>query len=343
MRMQRAHGGHYLVMLCALGLMMLMALTFGSSEIALATISRVLLSLPEIASDSTSVIIVDIRLPRILLAFLVGALLGISGAAVQGMFRNPLAEPGILGISSGATLSVMFAIVLAPGLVQFLNSYIGLFTLPLFAFFGALSAAFVILYFQGKPRFDATSIILLGIGINLLAATGIGLCSYLASDQQLRTLTYWRLGSLGGANWAKVLCCLAGFFICAPLIAMKHKALNALLLGESEARHLGFRIEQDKQWIIFLCAVSVAFAVSFCGLIGFIGLVVPHMLRLVFGPNHKHLVPLSALLGSLVLVLADTIARTILAPAEMPVGIITAAIGTPVFLGLLLSQRRMVS
>ncbi len=341
MNRAKAHVGHYVFLTISLLLAMAVALSLGTTEIPL---KKIIDSLNDFltfrsASDNTSVILFEIRLPRVLLGFTVGALLGISGAAIQGMFRNPLAEPGILGVSSGATLSVMLAIVLFPGLVTILSNILGLFTLPLFAFIGALVATLIVMTIQAGSGLNTSTLILAGIGVNLLAATGIGLCSYLATDQQLRTLTFWGLGSLSSANWDKVWVCLIGLALCLPVLWLQHQCLNALLLGDSEARHLGFNIQRVKRLVVTFSALAVACAVAFCGLIGFIGLVVPHMLRLIFGPNHKHLLIMSALLGGLLLVLADLLCRLLLSPAELPIGIATASLGTPIFLLLLVKSR----
>ena len=277
----------------------------------------------------------SIRLPRVLLAVIVGAALAVSGAALQGLFRNPLADPGLIGISSGAALAVALMIVcIGP-----LPGILGLYGLSMAAFMGGLLTSIVIFRFAGLTGASSVTYILLaGIAINALASAGTGFLAYLSDDQELRSLTFWTMGSLGGALWPGVLIC-ASLVIPATFVLYRNaQRLNILLLGESEARHLGVDSERLKRNIIICTAISVGAAVAVSGIIGFVGLVIPHLIRLTLGPDHRLLIPASALLGAIILIIADTVSRTLLAPAEIPVGIFTSLIGGPFFLWLLIKQ-----
>ena len=277
----------------------------------------------------------SIRLPRVLLAVIVGAALAVSGAALQGLFRNPLADPGLIGISSGAALAVALMIVI----IGPLPGILGLYGLSIAAFMGGLLTSIVIFRFAGLTGASSVTYILLaGIAINALASAGTGFLAYLSDDQELRSLTFWTMGSLGGTLWPGVLIC-ASLVIPATFVLYRNaQRLNILLLGESEARHLGVDSERLKRNIIICTAISVGAAVAVSGIIGFVGLVIPHLIRLTLGPDHRLLIPASALLGAIILIIADTVSRTLLAPAEIPVGIFTSLIGGPFFLWLLIKQ-----
>lgn len=286
-------------------------------------------------------VLLSIRLPRVLLGLAVGAALGGAGALMQGLFRNPLADPGLVGVSSGAALAAAAVIVLG---VEFLPGFFKLFreyALPLSAFAGALAATLLVWRIAEVDGRSSLGVMLLaGIAVNALAVAGIGALSYVANDEQLRNLSFWSLGSLGGAN-AKVvaivgIAAIAGLFAAFRLAA----ALDALALGEAQAAHLGIEVHRIKARVIVLAALLTGASVAFCGMIAFLGLLAPHMVRLACGPAHRLLLPASALLGALLLTVADLVARTAFAPAEMPVGVITALIGGPFFLLLLLRERR---
>ncbi len=285
--------------------------------------------------------LLDIRLPRIALGALVGAALGISGAAMQGLFRNPLADPSLIGISSGAALAATFVVIVGD-LVSFaLPPIFQLFAFPLAAFVGAIITTIIIYRLSTIAGQTAVATLLLaGIAINALAQAFSGFLTFYATDTQIRSLTFWKLGSLGGGDWSTILVILP--FVLIPILIFSRLArpLNALLLGESEAGHLGFDIEKIKKLTIVLVALSVGASVAFTGLITFVGLVVPHLLRLIIGPDHRFLLPGSALLGAILLLTADLIARTLVAPAEMPIGVLTAIVGAPFFLWLLLRDRK---
>ncbi|MZR32270.1 iron chelate uptake ABC transporter family permease subunit [Sneathiella sp. DP05] len=286
-------------------------------------------------TDQQMAVLSSIRLPRVLLAIIVGSALAVSGAAMQGLFRNPLADPGLIGIATSAALAVAIVIVLAGPI----TGYFGLYAMSIAAFVGALVACFVIFRFAKLTgTFSVTYMLLTGIAINAMSAAGVGFLTFLSDDQQLRTLTFWTMGSLGGALWVSVIV-VTTIIVPSGLILIRNaRELNVLLLGENEAQYLGVDVERLKRTIVICTALSVGAAISVSGIIGFIGLVVPHLVRLTLGPDHRLLIPASAFLGAIMLLLADTVARTIVVPAEMPVGILTSMIGGPFFLWLLIKQ-----
>ncbi len=280
-------------------------------------------------------VVLAIRLPRVVLGILVGGALASAGALMQGLFRNPLADPGLLGVSSGAAFGAALVIVLGTAWAgPSLASWPPLLSLAAFA--GGLLATVVVHKLatrDGETRMSP--LLLAGIAMNALAGAATGLLTFLSTDQQLRTLTFWTLGSLGGATWPQVLALSPLLFF--PILASLSLAfpLNALLLGEAEARHLGIRVEKLKKGVVVLVALLVGTAVAVCGIIGFVGLVVPHLVRLWAGPDHRFLLPASALLGGTLLLGADLLARTMASPQEVPIGIVTSLLGTPFFLALL--------
>lgn len=286
-------------------------------------------------SDQQLAVIGSIRLPRVLLSAIVGAALAVSGAAMQSLFRNPLADPGVIGIASGAAFAVALVIVLAGPL----SGVLALYSLSLAAFAGGLLTCLLIFLFTGiNGSFSATYMLLAGIAINTLSGAATGFLSYLSDDQQLRALTFWTMGSFGGALWPGVIVAATIVLPATFLLIRNARALNILLLGDEEARQLGVDSKRLQRRVIICTALSVGAAVAVSGIIGFVGLVVPHLIRLTLGPDNRLLLPASALLGALLLVLADTVARTIVSPAELPVGILTSLIGGPFFLWLLVKQ-----
>lgn len=277
-------------------------------------------------------VINNVRLPRTLLAMAVGATLAQCGAVMQGLFRNPLADPGIIGVSSGAALGAALCIVLLPNASPLM--------IPMSAFALGLITTLVVYRLASSPT--GTSVVLLllsGVAIAALAGAGIGVLTYLASDIALRDLTLWQMGTIAGAQWIYVCLSLVTLVLISWRFRQDATALNALLLGEAEARHLGIDVDRLKLRLILLCALGVGVSVAATGIIGFIGLVVPHLVRMMLGPDHKRLLPTSALLGAALLALADIGARAFLPPAELPVGLVTALLGAPFFIYLLLQQR----
>ena len=284
-------------------------------------------------------VLAQIRLPRALLGCAVGAVLALSGVAMQGLFRNPLADPGLVGVSAGAALGAALAIVgaaLLDGVPAAWEPYL----LSLFAFAGGLGMALLV-YRLGRRdgRTHIATMLLAGIALTALAGALVGLLSYLADDTALRSLTFWNLGSLSGASYARLWPLLLITFGVALWLPRRAGALNALLLGESEARHLGFDVERIKRELVFCTALGVGAAVAAAGLVGFVGLLVPHLVRLLVGPDHRVVLPAAALAGASLLLLADLAARLLIAPAELPIGIVTALLGAPLFLYLLLRER----
>lgn len=287
-------------------------------------------------------ILVNIRLPRVVLAVLVGAALAISGASMQGMFRNPLADPGLIGVSSGAALATAIAMVVISTLSVPMIQTLGSALIPIAAFTGGtLATVLVYRLSTSNGKTDVATMLLAGIAINAMAGALIGFMIFLADDDQLRDLTFWTLGSLGGAMWSSVFIVLPFLLTAIILLPRLSKGLNTMMLGESEAKHLGVRVERLKKIIIVFVGLAVGAAVSVSGMIGFVGLVVPHILRLWIGPDHRFLMPGSAILGGVLLLGSDLAARTMVSPAELPIGVITASIGAPFFLWLLLRNRQM--
>lgn len=323
----------------------LIGLSSGAVSLSATEIAQVLaakLGLPAGTPDAVATTVIwEIRAPRLLMAMLVGAALTMAGAMLQGLFRNPLADPGLIGVSSGAAMGAVIAIVMLPRLGLTPDS-VGRYGLPVLAMGGAVGVTFLI-YQLSKVggRTHVASMLLTGIAVNAIGGAFTGLAvTVFASDQQLRSVTFWTLGSLAGANWEGV-GIIALIVIPSLIICLRYtKALNAFLLGEVEAWHLGVPVQSVKRAVIILSALMVGVTVAFCGIIGFVGLVVPHIIRLMFGPDHRFLLPGGALLGAAVLLMADTFARTSIAPAELSIGILTALLGGPFFLGLLLTGRK---
>jgi iron complex transport system permease protein len=285
-------------------------------------------------------VLTAIRSPRLVLGLLVGGTLAVSGAAMQGLFRNPLADPGLIGISSGAALAAVSVIVLGPLFLPALTGWLGSILLPLAAFSGGFAVTLLVYRLATvNGNVNIATLLLAGIAINALSGSVTGLLVYLANDEQLRSLTFWSMGSLGGVTWPVLLSGLPFFLLPLIMLPMLSRALNALLLGEAEAGHLGFPVETIKTVIIILVALGVGVSVALSGIIGFIGLVTPHVLRLWLGSDHRTLVPGSALLGATLLLSADLLARSVVAPAEISIGIITGLLGSPFFLWLLLRLK----
>ena len=281
-----------------------------------------------------SVVLYELRLPRIVMALLVGCILAQSGAILQGLFRNPLADPGIIGVSSGAAVGAIIAIVVLPEAWK-------TWSIPSFAFLAGLGTTFLVYALARSEKGTSVVILLLaGVAMSAFAGAAIGFMTYFADDNNLRELSVWQMGSLAKANPQELPLLVV---VCIGLIVLFQRqtnALNALLLGESEARHMGIDVEALKRTSIILVAIGVGVSVAYSGIIGFVGLVVPHIVRMLCGPNHRFLLPLSALLGGLLLLISDLFARTIISPSELPIGLITSLIGAPFFIVLLLRERK---
>lgn len=302
--------------------------------VAAILLSKLGLTLDVPVTPQQMAVLWNIRLPRVLLGALSGAALAVSGALLQGVFRNPLADPGLIGVSSGAALGAVAVIVsgLAP---------LGLFTLPFAAFVsGAATTLLVYRLSRRHGRTDVATLLLVGLALNAVAGAATGLLTYLADDAALRSIVFWTMGGLGGALWETLLAAAPGIALALLLAPRLGRALNLFALGEVEARHLGVTVEQVKRAAVLLAALATGASVALVGPIGFIGLIVPHMVRLAAGPDHRLLLPAAALGGASLLILADLVARTVAAPAEAPVGLITALAGGPFFLALILRSRR---
>lgn len=321
------------------------SLTAGASKAsALAVAAHWLGLAPTDAISPRDLLIVEqIRLPRVVMGLLVGAALAVSGAIMQGIFRNPLADPGLAGVSAGAGLGAATMIVLGGSLALPLASILSYAALPAAAFLGGLCTTLIL--YGLSTRLGRTSIatmLLAGIALGALSGAATGVLIYIADDKQLRDLTFWGMGSLGGATWPKIVTLalvLTASFAALPFMA---RGLNALALGEAAAWHMGVSVERLKRVAIVIVAAMTGASVAVSGGIGFVGIVVPHVLRLAIGPDLRFLLPASALLGGALLILADSVARTISAPAELPIGIVTALSGAPFFLWLLLRRRSIL-
>ena len=275
------------------------------------------------------------RIPRTLMGFLCGGALGVCGAALQGLFRNPLADPALVGVSGGAALGAVGGIVMA-------GPFLGTspFILPICAFLGALAATFLVQVISlQNGRVLVSTLLLAGIAVNALTGAGIGWMIYGANDSQLRDFTFWSLGSLAGTSWNNVLACAPFLMVSAVILLCRARALNALSLGESDAWHMGTPVESVKRSVLAASALAVGAGTAFTGIVGFIGLVAPHLVRMLCGADHRLVLPASFLIGGSLLSGADVLARVARAPAEVPVGIIVATIGAPFFVALLLRGK----
>ena len=340
----RTHRARRLCLWLTMALVTVAALSIqtGASGVSLGDVTRDWLSDAGI-DPRDRVILLNIRLPRLLLAMIIGAALAVSGAMMQGLFRNPLADPGIVGVGAGAGLGAVAAIVLAGVFPVWLTGFAGQQLVGIMAFAGSVTV--VLLLYRVATRGGRTSVatmLLAGIAVASLTGALTAVLIYLADDQQLRTLTFWGLGSLAGASWAKLwtaLPLILPALILSPLLA---RGLNGLALGEAAAGHMGLPVQKVKRGSILIVAAATGASVAVAGGIGFIGIVVPHLLRLAAGPDHRWLLPNAALLGATLLALADIVARMVVAPAELPIGIVTALIGAPVFLWILLNRRGVI-
>ena len=292
------------------------------------------------AQGTEHLVFMNIRLPRLLLGAAAGAGLGMAGTLMQGLFRNPLADPGLIGVSSGAALAAAGAIVLGPIWLPVLGFQLGSWALAVCAFAGGVLVTWLIYLLAQSGAGTRVSLMLLaGIAINALAGAGLGFLSYVSTDEQLRNVQLWLMGSLGQARWAAVWMVGTVVLVCMALAQRLARPLNAMALGEAQAQLLGVPVERTKRQAVWIAALTVGAVTSSTGMIGFIGLVAPHWVRLVAGPDHRVVLPCSALLGAALVLAADVVARTIVQPAEMPLGVLTALIGVPLFL-LMLRQFR---
>jgi iron complex transport system permease protein len=285
---------------------------------------------------TTGAVLYAIRAPRVLAAFAVGAALAAGGAAMQSLFRNPLADPGLLGVSSGAALAAVSVIVLGEKVMHIVPPGFRPWLLPIAAFLGGLAATVVVYRIANRSGVALVGTLLLaGIAINALTSAGIGMLVFIADDQQLRTLIFWTMGGFGAVTWTAIIPALLVLAISVPTLLPAAHLLDALALGEREAGHVGVDVERLKRRLVTQVALAVGAGVAIAGVVGFVGLIAPHIVRLMLGPSHRTLLPAAALFGGAFLVLADALARVLVAPAEMPIGVLTALVGGPFFLWLL--------
>ncbi|PRY95724.1 iron complex transport system permease protein [Hasllibacter halocynthiae] len=325
-----------------LAVVSLASLTFGASGVDLWSVGGAILRGEE-GSQRDRIVLLDIRLPRLLMGVLVGAALAVSGAVMQGLFRNPLADPGLVGVSAGAVLGAVTAIVVGSALPVWVIGWTGIYAVPVAAFLGGWAST--ILLYRVSTRRGRTSVatmLLAGIALGALTGAVSGLMIYAADDGELRELTFWGLGSLAGASWAKLAAAAPAILLALAATPLLARGLDALALGEAAAMHLGQPVQRIKNAAILSVAAATGAAVAVSGGIGFVGIVVPHLLRLMIGPSHRWLLPNAALLGAVFLVGADILSRSVIPPAELPIGIVTAVVGGPVFLWILLRSHGVV-
>ena len=293
-------------------------------------------------NDLSKTVFFEIRAPRVVFSLVVGSSLSISGACLQALFRNPLADPGLIGVSSGAALGAAIAIVLGSDF-EFLN-FLNPIIIPLFSIVGSIlviSSLYIIT--KGFKNHDISYLLLTGIAINALGGVGIGFLTYLSNESELRGLTFWSMGSFGGVTWNIILPSVIIILFNIIWMISLCKNLNILQLGEHEAYRLGVNVKKLKISVIISSGLSIGAAVSIAGIIGFVGLIVPHLCRMIAGVNNYFVLPSSILLGGSLMVFSDLISRTIIQPAELPIGLITSAIGSPFFLWLIIKSKNNVN
>jgi iron complex transport system permease protein len=334
-----------LVLLGLLSIAMLLASVMtGASAASMTRVLQALLFPPEgdaaamLARDR--IVIIDIRLPRAGEEAKHGAALAVSGAVMQGLFRNPLADPGVVGVSSGASLGAVFYIIFGHTLLAPVTVMLGMFALPSAAFLGGLAVTLVLYVLASRDgETQIGTLLIAGIAVAALAMALTGLLIYMADDRQLRDITFWSLGSLAGSTWEKAGIAALVILPAMAIVPFLSRGLNAFTLGEAAAFHMGVPVETFKRAAIVVVAAATGVSVAFSGGIVFVGIIVPHLIRLATGPDHRFLLPASALLGGSLLLVADMVTRTIVAPAELPIGILTALIGAPFFLWILFRGR----
>lgn len=315
------------------------ALSIGGVEISWSEVIAILSGTDKGSLQQT--ILWEIRFPRVVLSLIAGAGLGVCGAAMQAIFRNPLADPGLIGVSSGAALGAVTVIVLGNTLFTGFTAAFGLYAVPIGAFLGCLAVCSFIYRLSGfSGQFTVISLLLAGIAVNAIVGAFIGVLTLISNDQELRDLTFWSMGSLAGNHWALVLPSLIAIVIAIIGLYRLSQPLNLYLLGEAQAKHLGLNVNALKKRVFILTALCIGAAVAVTGMIGFVGFVVPHLIRLIVGTDHRYLMPGSMLLGALLLTASDLLARTIILPAEVPIGLITSALGGPFFLIMLMKTYK---
>ena len=310
----------------------LLAVTIGSFKISVFDI--LLGKLDELGST----ILYTIRMPRVMLAAFVGASLAISGACLQGLFRNPLADPGLIGVSAGAALGAAFAIVFSSRFISL--DFLGPYLIPFSAIIGSASVIIILFVITKGFGYDGVTYMLLaGIAVNAIAGVGIGVLTYISDDSELRSLTFWTMGSFGGVTWPLIMPAIVVILFSIVWIIGLSRKLDLIQLGDVEASRLGINIKRVRFGVIISSAVVVGISVALSGMIGFVGLVVPHLVRILGGVNHLYVLIGSAIFGSILMVISDMMCRVIISPAELPVGLITSGLGSPFFLWLIFKMR----
>ncbi len=311
------------------------ALSIGPAKIPVTTVFRILFHLPGSWSESYGIILMEVRLPRVILSALVGSGLAVAGCAMQGLFRNPMASPYILGISSGSAFGASLAIVLGVGLGT------GVFAVPFTAFIFALLTIFLV-YNVAKigRRVPMETLLLAGIATGSFFWAQVSLMKYIAGEE-LRSIVFWLMGGFWASSWDKVAIAFPLILLGIVVIMFFSRDLNLMLMGEEHALNLGTDVENVKKIVLVFASLITAAAVSVSGIIGFVGLIIPHIMRIIVGPDHRVLLPSSCLVGAIFLMWMDALARTAIQPTELPVGIITASLGAPFFLYLLRKRRRI--
>ncbi len=341
----------YLILLLTFISIIFLSLSIGPFKISIIQIIEIILEKTSLLSDNYQVsfeplhqsVLWDIRLPRILLGIIAGFALGSSGAILQGLFRNPLVDPGFIGVSSGAAVGAMIAIMFSSFFMFYFPKWIAVFILPLMAGLGAFFSTMSV-YKMSKisNKTNIMAMLLSGIAVNAFAGSIIGLFISLSSDAELRSFTFWTLGGLDNANWKVVtLSSVVIFFLFIPMHSIRYQ-LDIFMLGDGEAYNLGLNVESLKKQVVLIASMMVGLSVAFCGMIGFVGLVTPHLVRFILGPKHKHLIPGSAILGAILLVSSDLISKIIIAPAQLPIGVVTSAIGAPFFIWLIFNYKTRI-
>jgi iron complex transport system permease protein len=329
------------VLLVSLAVLSLYMGVYVFEKYSVAEVLKGLITNDSTLSESDRFVMMDLRLPRISMAILIGSALAVSGTCLQGMFKNPLATPDLIGITSGASLFAALAIVLGASIKPYIPEVFHFSLLSFMAFLGALFTMVTVYRIStSNGKTNVVIMLLSGVAITALGFAVTGFLIYISKEEQLRDLTFWNLGSLGGATWTKNAILAVIVIVSYTFLINKGKALNAMMLGERDAQHLGIPVERIKKQIVLFTALMVGTSVAFAGTIGFVGLIVPYILRLIFKSNYHIILPMSAILGSVLLLAADTVSRTIAAPSEVPIGILTAFMGAPIFIAILVKNRK---
>lgn len=294
-------------------------------------------------SLSDKYIVWDVRASRIVMAIIIGSMLSVSGTSLQGLFRNPLATGDLIGLTAGATLMAAITIVLGGHFREYLPEAVQFSLVGIAAFIGSLLA--MLLVYKISTSGGKTNVVMMllsGVAISAIGFSITGFLIYISKDEQLRDLTFWNMGSLAAATWTKNIILAVILIISYIILLPKGKALNAMMLGEKDAQHLGINVERLKKQIVIIVSLMVGSCVAFSGTIGFVGLIVPYILRLLFKSNYSFILPLSAIFGSVLLLTADTVSRSVVEPSELPIGILTAMMGAPIFIAILLKFKKSV-